>query len=212
LIFRHFEPSSIPSRTTLLIVTPAFLSRPISYTVRSPVAALLFAFAAYWLGLAFFTLAYRLSPFHPLAKYPGPLIARTSKWWAAYLSGTGDQHRCFKRLHGRYGDVIRIGWNLHPPFDISTYPLPGPNELSIRDASFIHTVLGPGGLPKGPRAYMSCSIHRLTGRFAMFRLGRAAWNPFPDCSARPREAHAATQTMESSIFVHSIEGIRSHYG
>jgi hypothetical protein len=109
LIFRHFEPSSIPSRATLLIAVPAFLYGPISYTVRSPYAALSLAFAAYWSGLVFFTLAYRLSSFHPLAKFPGPLLAKTSKWWAAYLSGTGDQHRCLKRLHDRYGDVVRIG-------------------------------------------------------------------------------------------------------
>ena len=113
LLFRHFEPSSPLSRVTLLIVVPALLSTPISYSVRSPYTALPLAFAAYWSGLVFFTLAYRLSPFHPLAKYPGPLLAKTSKWWAAYLSGTGDQHRYIKRLHDRYGDVVRIGWYRH---------------------------------------------------------------------------------------------------
>ena len=30
----------------------------------------------------------------------------------------------------------------------------GPNELSIRDPSLIHPILGQGGLPKGPRAYV----------------------------------------------------------
>ena len=118
-IFRHFEPSSIPSRTTLLIVIPALLSGPISCTVQSPYAALPIAFAAYWSSLVYFTLAYRHSSFHPLAKYPGPLLARTSKWWGAYLSGTGDQHRYRKRLHDRYGDVVRIGWDPHPPLKIS---------------------------------------------------------------------------------------------
>jgi hypothetical protein len=112
LIFRHFEPSSTPSRTTLLFV-------PISTTVRSPYAALPIAFAAYWSSLVYFTLAYRLSSFHPLAKYPGPSLAKTSKWWAAYLSGIGDQHRYLKRLHDRYGDVVRIGWNHLPRFKIS---------------------------------------------------------------------------------------------
>ena len=120
LVFRHFEPSSTPSRTTLLIVIPALLSGPISYTVRSPYTALPIAFAAYWSSLVYFTLAYRLSSFHPLAKFPGPLLAKTSKWWAAYhLGATGDQHRYRKRLHDRYGDVVRIGWNLLPPFKIS---------------------------------------------------------------------------------------------
>ena len=119
LLFRHFEPSSTLSRATLLIVIPTLLSGPISYTVRSPYTALPLAFAAYWSGLVFFTLAYRLSPFHPLAEYPGPFLAKTSKWWAAYLSGTGDQHRCLKRLHDRYGDVVRIGRNRHLPFETS---------------------------------------------------------------------------------------------
>ena len=139
---------------------PALLSGPISYTVRSPYIAVLLAFAAYWSGLAFFTLAYRLSPFHPLVKYPGPFLFKTSKWWAACLSGTGDQHRYLKRLHDRYGDVVRIGWNRHLLFSKSLrlYVLSGPNELSIRDASLIHPVLGQGGLRKGPRTYVPCSI------------------------------------------------------
>jgi hypothetical protein len=159
LLFRHFEPSSTLSRATLLIVIPTLLSGPISYTLRSPYRALPLAFAAYWSGLVFFALAYRLSPFHPLAKYPGPFLAKTSKWWAAYLSGTGDQHRYIKRLHDRYGDVVRIGSNPRLPLNLSTYyALSGPNELSIRDASLIHPVLGQGGLRKGPRVYMSCSI------------------------------------------------------
>ena len=119
LLFRHFEPSSTLSRATLLIVIPALLSGPVSYTVQSLYKALPLAFIAYWSGLVFFTLAYRLSPFHPLAKYPGPFLAKSSKWWAAYLSGTGDQHRCLKRLHDRYGDVVRIGWNRHLPFETS---------------------------------------------------------------------------------------------
>ena len=159
LIFRHFEPSSIPSLAILLIMIPALLSGPISYdTVRSPYAALLLSFVAYWSGLVFFTLAYRLSSFHPLAKYPGPLLAKISKWWAAYLSGTGNQHRFLKHLHDRYGDVVRIGWSLHPLYKIFANPLPGPNELSIRDPSFIQPVLGQGGLRKGPRVYLSFSI------------------------------------------------------
>ena len=157
LIFRHYEPSSFPSRTMLLFVIPALLSSPMSCTVRSPYAALPIAFAAYWSCLVYFTLAYRFSSFHPLAKYPGPSLAKASKWCAGYISGIiGDQHKYRRRLHDRYGDVVRIGWNLRPPFKICPFTrLPGPNELSIRDASVIHTVLGQGGLPKGPRAYMS---------------------------------------------------------
>ena len=110
LIFRRLEPRSKLSRVTLLLVVPALLSQLIFfYTGRSLYAAVLLAFTTYIGALTFFTLAYRLSPFHPLAKYPGPVIAKTSKWWAAYISAIGDSHRYYKHLHDRYGDVVRIG-------------------------------------------------------------------------------------------------------
>jgi len=211
LIFRHFEPSSTPSRTTLLIVIPALLSGPISSTVRSPYASLPIAFAAYWSSLVYFTLAYRLSSFHPLAKYPGPLLAKTSKWWAAYLGYTGDQHRYLKRLHDRYGDVVRTGWNPHPPFKIS--PL---TRFQVPASSPFATL--PLSMPYSARVACAKAHVRichvlswLIYRLVMIRLGRT-WGSFSDCSARPREAHAATETMESGIFVHSTEGIRSYYG
>ena len=59
--------------------------------------------------VTFFTLMYRLSPFHPLAKYPGPALTKMSKFWVAYLCAQGDQHRYYKSLHNRYGDVVRVG-------------------------------------------------------------------------------------------------------
>ena len=104
---------------------------------------------------------YRLSPFHPLAKYPGPTIAKASKLWGSYHSATGNIHRCYKSLHERFGDVVRVGKYLRRmvlPLRVKMYgrspSFIGPNELSIRDSSLIHPVLGKGGLPKGPRAYM----------------------------------------------------------
>ena len=117
LLFRRFEPHSAISCVILLIVVPALLSAPISYAGRSTYTALPLAFAAYLSGLLFFTFAYRLSPFHPLANYPGPVLAKSSKIWGAYHSAIGDQHRCLKRLHDRYGDVVRIGSRPHPPFE-----------------------------------------------------------------------------------------------
>jgi len=212
LIFRHFEPGSIPSLATLLIVIPALLSGPISYTVQSPYIALSLAFAAYWSSLVFFTVAYRHSSFHPLAKYPGPFLARTSKWWSAYLSGTGNQHRLLKRLHDRYGDVIRIG--LNPPPPLKTSPL---TRFQAPTSSPFATL--PLSIPYSARVAHSevdvCTCHVLqwpTCPLVMIRLGRAAWCPFSNCSARPCEALSSTQAMESSILVHSIEGIRSYCG
>ena len=81
-----------------------------------------------------------------------------SKFWAAYVCAKGNLHRYYKSLHDRYGDVVRIGWCQGHPLHVwsgRSASLIGPNELSIRDASLIHPILGHGGLPKGPRAYMA---------------------------------------------------------
>ncbi|KAI0265867.1 high nitrogen upregulated cytochrome P450 monooxygenase 2 [Gloeopeniophorella convolvens] len=133
--FRRFEPRTLLPIVTLLGLIPALLSLPVSFHVNSSLIAVLVTFAAYNSLLVTFTLARRLSPLHPLAKYPGPVIAKTSKWWAAYVNARGYHHRYIKSLHDQYGDVVRVG----------------PNELSVRDPSFINQVLGQGGLPKGPR-------------------------------------------------------------
>jgi len=132
--FHHLEPRGNWPLIALLFVVPALLSIPISYHVPW-FAAVLLGFLTYGSAVTSFALMYRLSPFHPLAKYPGPTLAKTSKLWVAYLCVKGDQHRYYKSLHDRYGDVVRVG----------------PNELSIRDASLIHPILGQGGLLKGPR-------------------------------------------------------------
>ena len=107
--FHYLEPRSKLPLIALLLFVPALLSIPISYHVPWPIAVQL-AFAAYGSTVTSFALIYRLSPFHPLAKYPGPAIAKTSKLWAAYLCAKGDLHRCYKSLHDRYGDVVRVGW------------------------------------------------------------------------------------------------------
>ena len=108
-VFRCCEPKSKQSRLALLLVIPVLLSIPIACTGRSLHSAVPLAFATYAGALILFTLAYRLSPSHPLAKYPGPVIAKASKWWAAYVSARGDSHRYYKYLHDIYGDVVRIG-------------------------------------------------------------------------------------------------------
>lgn len=169
--FHHLEPRSQLPLLLLCVVVPALLSIPISYHVPWIFLSIPVAFSAYGSALVSFTLVYRLSPWHPLAKYPGPAIAKTSKLWGSYLSATGDMHRCFKSLHDRYGDVVRVG-KCRPLFRISSHSAKfiGPNELSIRDPSFIHPILGQGGLPKGGRTCVPLSyVSHL--KLVVIRLG-----------------------------------------
>ncbi|KAJ8127654.1 hypothetical protein O1611_g5983 [Lasiodiplodia mahajangana] len=61
--------------------------------------------------------------FSPLAVFPGPLAAKLSKGWRAYVTYRGQWHRDIAALHERYGPVVRIG----------------PNELSVGDPeAFLH--------------------------------------------------------------------------
>ncbi|KAG6009314.1 hypothetical protein E4U43_000013, partial [Claviceps pusilla] len=53
---------------------------------------------------------YRLF-FHPLAKYPGPFLARITDSHQLYHAYKGDRHLEFWRMHERYGPVVRFGPN-----------------------------------------------------------------------------------------------------
>jgi hypothetical protein len=60
---------------------------------------------------------YRLSPLHPLAKYPGPIRCKLTKFWMAWISFRGRAHIYYKKLHDNYGPIVRIGESLFDFFD-----------------------------------------------------------------------------------------------
>lgn len=53
---------------------------------------------------------YRLV-FHPLAKYPGPLIGCLTDWYSAYWLVHGGRHLNFHNQHKKYGKYVRYGPN-----------------------------------------------------------------------------------------------------
>jgi hypothetical protein len=70
----------------------------------------IFASAFIYIGsLVTSVIVYRLSPLHPLAKYPGPIICRITRLWALWKVLEGRQHLYYHELHERYGDVVRTG-------------------------------------------------------------------------------------------------------
>lgn len=83
-------------------------------------------FLIYILALSFSVIIYRISLFHPLAKYPGPFFARVSRLWWAHASLDGRQHKLMQQLHDKYGDVVRTG----------------PNHLSFRDPTALSVTHG----------------------------------------------------------------------
>lgn len=56
-------------------------------------------------GLCSSILIYRLSPWHPLAKYPGPALAKLSKWYMAYRIAKGDRHLLLQRWERVFSEV-----------------------------------------------------------------------------------------------------------
>ncbi|OCK81164.1 cytochrome P450 [Lepidopterella palustris CBS 459.81] len=53
---------------------------------------------------------YRLT-YHPLAKYPGPWLAKLTDWYAAYHAYKGDLQLVMCSAHEEYGDIVRFGPN-----------------------------------------------------------------------------------------------------
>ncbi|KAF8894853.1 cytochrome P450 [Infundibulicybe gibba] len=75
-----------------------------------------------------FTVLYRLSPWHPLAGYPGPLLWRTSSLFLVHISFAGKRYIVIDELHQRYGPFVRIG----------------PSQLSIKSHSANAMIYGAG--------------------------------------------------------------------
>ncbi|KAH7323011.1 cytochrome P450 [Stachybotrys elegans] len=71
---------------------------------------------------------------HPLAKFPGPFLARSSLLWRFWHSMGGHFHRVLDDAHHKYGDVVRVS----------------PNELSFGSAGAFKDIYGnkPPGEPK----------------------------------------------------------------
>ncbi|KIW31319.1 uncharacterized protein PV07_02976 [Cladophialophora immunda] len=71
--------------------------------------------------------------FHPLARYPGPLLARASSYWATSHARQLRKAHAIQQAHERYGPVVRVG----------------PNELSFASPTALKDIYGHGqGLPK----------------------------------------------------------------
>ncbi|KAI0706670.1 high nitrogen upregulated cytochrome P450 monooxygenase 2 [Earliella scabrosa] len=145
-VFRTYETFSVTAHTALLLATPPlviywFVEQ--GYTSSSVLQDLFFGYGIYFASIATSVVAYRLSPLHPLARYPGPTKYKLSKLVWAYETTLGDSHYRLKALHERYGDVVRTG----------------PNELSVRHVDAVSAVLGVQGAPKSP-FYIGASLGR----------------------------------------------------
>ncbi|KAK7690454.1 hypothetical protein QCA50_005552 [Cerrena zonata] len=132
-IFKRWEQTDILSLAALLLFLPSALST-LFWNNHTATQSLLIAFTVYYIVLATSIVLYRLSPFHPLAKYPGPLPGKISAFHLMWVSFKGRRHLYLQSLHEEYGDIVRIG----------------PNEVSLLDPNCTIHLMGTQGWPKGP--------------------------------------------------------------
>ncbi|EIN08535.1 cytochrome P450 [Punctularia strigosozonata HHB-11173 SS5] len=135
LIFKRTEPRSLLAIFSLLFALPLTASL---YTSSPSLPSPFLVFKCtltHVATLISLTVAYRLSPFHPLAAYPGPPLAKVTRFWTFNRALKQDQYRVFHALFAQYGPIVRIG----------------PNHLIIRDKSAVPLVLGSRHFFKGAR-------------------------------------------------------------
>lgn len=96
-------------------------------------AASLGVAAALLLFITVTSLIYNLY-FHPLSKFPGPFLARTSRAFFIRSTWNGTLHFDVKELHDRYGSVVRIA----------------PDELSFIDPAAWKDIYGHGTKGRQP--------------------------------------------------------------
>ena len=121
-MYNRFEPqpNNVLLTSLLLFWTPMIpviytitLHPPLNPDARTVLLTALPSFSVFYATLIASIVIYRLSPFHPLAKFPGPRMARISQAWAMVTFSKGKRHQSFKELHEKYGDYVRIGKLFH---------------------------------------------------------------------------------------------------
>ncbi|KFZ25402.1 hypothetical protein V502_00123 [Pseudogymnoascus sp. VKM F-4520 (FW-2644)] len=64
--------------------------------------------------------------FHPLKAFPGPFLAKVTRWWLFRVEMRGDPHMEILDLHRKYGPILRIS----------------PNEVSFNDLEASSIIYG----------------------------------------------------------------------
>lgn len=110
--FRLFELDTYPVTIFLAFVAAPF---GVKYILNGHVPEVTFGTSILvvgWSILSLWTsmLVYRAF-FHPLRHFPGPRLAKLSKFWALWQTARSDSkwYQVVEKLHRKYGDYVRTG-------------------------------------------------------------------------------------------------------
>lgn len=84
---------------------------------------------------------------HPLASVPGPFWCSISRSWYLYRIYIGDMHLVQRRLHEKYGQIVRIAPNEVSTTELSAIPKIYRNQAPLTKTDF-YSVWGGGNISK----------------------------------------------------------------
>ncbi|KAF1819203.1 cytochrome P450 [Dissoconium aciculare CBS 342.82] len=124
---------------------------------------------------------------HPLAKYPGPLLARLTDLHSTYHAVHGDRHLEFQRLHSIYGPIVRFG----------------PNSLSFNSSVALRDIYGVKSNVRKARFYEAfwankhaASTHSVIDKQMHARKRRVLSQAFSDAAIRAAEKYILVHVRE----------------
>ncbi|PAV22828.1 cytochrome P450 [Pyrrhoderma noxium] len=127
LIFRKREPDPLQFIGFIGLTSSSifFSLLFLGYCTQDCYLTIIKAVLIYTTSLILSILIYRHSPWHPLARFPGPAAAISTKWWMVHrILVKGGRHLELQRLHDKHGKWVRVG----------------PNELSVCDPAAIRPI------------------------------------------------------------------------
>jgi hypothetical protein len=188
-VCHYHPPNSLVEFGGVLFLPPTVLSYGYTGSFAS-------SLVTYLITLIASITAYRLSPFHPLAGYPGPRLARISRFWATYQVLRGRQHLFSHALFERYGNAVRTG----------------PDHLIIRDAAAVPVVLGS----RNPWLRHECMSRLASVRWrcidvvARVYYGAPVWeHGQPPHTTRPHRTRQAAAVVGSCVYAGRDHNVRA---
>ena len=149
-------------------------------------ASLLFFTSAAITAYIFGLVIYRIY-FHPLAKYPGPLLAKITDLYSTYHAYKQDRHLEFWRCHEKYGNIVRFG----------------PNSLSFNSNTALKEIYGYKANVRKADFYLAFwatkdafSTHSAVDRTAHARKRRVLSHAFSDGAMRSMEKYILAQVRQ----------------